>query len=700
MALSAACLEELSSDLECDICTETFQDPRGLVCQHIFCLKCLEKLCGSLKVITCPICRKETLLSLDTGVAGLPKPITLNKLRDTLSDALLKSNVPSQERQKTNTTCDVCDVNEQKPATIFCQECLEKMCTDCFKGHQGIEGFENHEGTEIEHFPHCKIHLNNVCKQYCQDCQVFACTKCMLGPHKGHSFMKVSVVKEKWQQQLKTGLDGMKQRLASLSEVSQSTLSLSSKVRYNYNANMAALNSWSLNATNNIQEVDDQIVTELKGINREQTTALEQHRLALNENLSILDGQVTIVQSALSTDDPEEICQAYMCMDKTIVTAEELPAFVSPVLNLPKPDLSKVGIMSTGGVRKCSLDGDTKSDSSVAVASKDVSTQTCTPQVAATVVTREQTVEQPSRMVADLSDEKHAAEWESSRWEVNSANPFKMDKSVKRIIDLVCAPSENRIAVRVEERGEKAALVIFTLDGDLVNDIDLDYDDDDDDYETQTGIAFDTDRERIILGYYPRRLVLYSADGDYIDRHNVKGVYDINRIVYCCAIDSLAVTDVVHGEVHMISCSTYKRKRSFSIFTMANSDEPILEPVCIAFDNTHKRFAVSDKDNRSVTLYDINGSVLNKISHPIIGKPNAISFSPEGVLFGGTFDTEGIAAGVWAIRFGPKTREPTVHIIIDEGHCFKCNVTASVVDNNKLLVVSYQKKVFMVERLE
>ena len=690
MALSAACLEELSSDLECDICTETFQDPRGLVCQHIFCLKCLEKLCGNLKVITCPICRKDTLLYLDTGVAGLPKPISFNRLRDTLSNVLDISSVPSQKMQKKNTTCDVCDSKEQKPATIFCQECLENMCSDCFKAHQGIEGFENHQGTEIELIPHCNIHLKNICKQYCQDCQVFACTKCMLGPHKGHSFVKVGVVKEIWQGQIKTGLVGIKQRLASLSEVSQSTLSSFSKVRENYNANMAALKSWSLNASNTIQEVDDQIVTELKGINREQTTALEQHRLVLDEKLSILDGQATYLQSALSSIDLKEIWQAYMGMDKAdtcIMTPEKIPVLVSPVLSLPKPDLSMVVVMSTGGVN--GIDNNCKDDSSTIQGGKDVSTQTCTVPVktmAATVQT-----EKPLAGI-DVGTDAPRTE-KLGRWAVKATAPIKIKNKVKRIVDIVCSAINDRIVVRAEDKNGDASLVIFKLNGDMVNDIDIG------EYKNQTGIPFDIIRKKIILGYYPRRLVLYSDEGHQICHYNVKGVDDICRITYCYAIDSLALTDVVSSEVHIISCSTYKIERSFDISIMAESDEPILEPVCIAFDNKYKRFAVSDKDSESVTLYDVNGSKLCEIEDymNIIGKPNAISFSPEGVLFGCTYNTEGVDAGVWAITFD-QDGEPTVHSIINTGPCSKCNTTISVLDANKLLVVNYQKKALMVER--
>ena len=687
MALSAACLEELTSDLECDICTETFQDPRVLLCQHIFCLKCLEKLCGSLKFITCPLCRKETLLSLETGVTGLPKPITLNKLRDTLSDVLVKSNVPSQERQKTNTTCDVCDVNEQKPATIFCQECLEKMCRDCFKAHRRINGFETHESSEIEQFTRCRVHLKTFCKQYCQDCQVFVCTKCMIGPHKGHSFVKVSVVKEKWQRQLKTNLDGMKERLASLSNVSKRTDSLTSDIHKEYNSNIKTVSSWCLKITQNIQEVADYIKCELKSINREQTTVLEKHKLTVDENVAILDSQLTQCQSAMSTSDLEETHQICMELEKTVtssVTLEGLPSFVSPVLNLPRVDLNKLNLLSTPGSHASGNTG--QNDCSVIDVSKDKNTHACNLGLPIETTAAGQ--------MGDNTDTGKDAAHSTNlgRWKVKSVISDKVKQTAKQIVDIVCSVVDDRIVVRAVD-GD-ANLIIFKLNGDMVKDIDLGK------YKGQTGIAFDSRRKRIILGCYRKRLLLYSDEGHQICHYNVKGVEDIWRITYCYAIDSLALTDVKLSIVNIISCSNYKRKRWFNISVLADSRKRISDPVCIDFDNTNKIFAVSDKTGRSVTLYDINGSELHQIEDDIIGKPNAISFSPEGVLFGCTFDTKGTEAGVWAITFGPKNREPTVHIIVGKGPCSKCNVTASVVDNNKLLVVSYQKQVFMVERLE
>ena len=70
--------------LECGICSEPFNDPRGLPCLHVFCLGCLKdwvaKCSGRMGIVSCPQCQ-QTLP--DRGVTGFPVDFRVTGLRET-----------------------------------------------------------------------------------------------------------------------------------------------------------------------------------------------------------------------------------------------------------------------------------------------------------------------------------------------------------------------------------------------------------------------------------------------------------------------------------------------------------------------------------------------------------------------------------------------------------------------------------------
>ena len=76
-------LKDLEREITCPLCLETFEDPRMLPCQHIYCKSCLDLLAsqnGNVS-ITCPECRKETAL-VGGRVADLPVAFQINRLKE------------------------------------------------------------------------------------------------------------------------------------------------------------------------------------------------------------------------------------------------------------------------------------------------------------------------------------------------------------------------------------------------------------------------------------------------------------------------------------------------------------------------------------------------------------------------------------------------------------------------------------------
>ena len=133
-------LAEISQDhLECPICSGRFKQPKLLECSHSFCLECLQQLrqnSQSTTSLSCPVCRKETLLK-ETGIDGLKtdfKTISLIEAIETKETQLKQLQgkpVPSQE------FVSKCSKHTGKDLVLYCETCKKLICTTCIaKDHR------------------------------------------------------------------------------------------------------------------------------------------------------------------------------------------------------------------------------------------------------------------------------------------------------------------------------------------------------------------------------------------------------------------------------------------------------------------------------------------------------------------------------------------------------------------------------------
>ncbi|XP_071803851.1 uncharacterized protein [Asterias amurensis] len=133
-------LAEISQDhLECPICSGRFKQPKLLECSHSFCLECLQKLrqnSPSTTRLSCPVCRKETLLK-ENGIDGLKtdfKTISLIEAIETKETRLRQQQgkqVPSQE------FVSKCSKHTGKDLILYCEICKKLICSTCIaKDHR------------------------------------------------------------------------------------------------------------------------------------------------------------------------------------------------------------------------------------------------------------------------------------------------------------------------------------------------------------------------------------------------------------------------------------------------------------------------------------------------------------------------------------------------------------------------------------
>ncbi|XP_071092447.1 uncharacterized protein [Haliotis cracherodii] len=173
--------------LTCTICTEVFDNPCTLVCNHTFCRKCVVNYTKtrpeaiSAKSLLCPFCNKMTKVSAPERPveewADDVKPIFIIQ-------GLLDSFGPGS---KDTASCSYCrEEGETTPAVVWCSVCDEALCDKCTGAHNRIPSLRKHKVIDLSgevkvrrrNKVTCKEHKDETIKYLCKDCKKAVCQTC------------------------------------------------------------------------------------------------------------------------------------------------------------------------------------------------------------------------------------------------------------------------------------------------------------------------------------------------------------------------------------------------------------------------------------------------------------------------------------------------------------------------------------------
>ena len=624
MALNTACLDKLNLELECSICSETFQDPRVLVCQHVFCGACLAKLGKGEKIITCPICRQDTLISTDEGVSALPKPFILNKLRDTL-DSFIEKEVRSTTTS--DRLCALCELNQPNRATLFCKECLEHLCVACFDSHLAITGFQNHLATETGELTHCDVHSPNICKVWCVDCSVPVCVKCLLSLHNRHitKDIKVAIIEEKLLLQGKFQL--CEKELESIRSDLIRHSTEDSKMTAAFETSMQTVLEWSEKIINQVQVVTNQLVKKLENAKQENSDQIQKRKTTLDAFLEQIQHKREELEFALESTSPKEVVGSSQRLGNVPTKTVDCPQ----IITFKMPTISVVDF-KVNDLCQCEF--------------SKVATDTETPDMESRVdetMCKSQQIQTSSVPVVGLpsvtaltpvAGPSETAETGIGSWKVMKKIAFQ----VNNIIDIICALDESKIYSRMKNTKNEEVLEIVSLEGKSLKSVVLDV------YGYDSGMAYDSRRKLVILGYQPNVFETFSTEGDFQAKRTLEKLTDNSRFVYCESIDSLAVIDIKSSKVHVIECTKYQIGKSFKTQS----------PDYIDFENSSETIAISSRTKAEVYLYDKLGKLKYTVNHPSLATRCGICFNLSGVLFGSKCYGQQGKTAIFAIKWDDK----------------------------------------------
>ena len=187
-------MRNLTKQVTCSICLETFKEPKIISCFHTFCCECLEKHARVSQrhgKFRCPECQAEIHLPEGNRFEALPTSFFHNSLLNILA--------VRQSGDGTNITCGNCKRTSSN--VHYCFDCARFMCSECLNAHEIMRNaFEGHKVMPVTDFqdqdyeallkrqPFCtkKYHEREMTRFYCLQCQCCVCYLCIVTDHKSH----------------------------------------------------------------------------------------------------------------------------------------------------------------------------------------------------------------------------------------------------------------------------------------------------------------------------------------------------------------------------------------------------------------------------------------------------------------------------------------------------------------------------------
>ncbi|XP_046584613.1 tripartite motif containing 13-like, partial [Haliotis rubra] len=179
--------------LTCTICTEVFDKPCTLVCNHTFCRKCVvnytktRREALSAKSLPCPFCSKMTKVSnperpVEEWADDVKPSFVIQGLLDSFGPG-----------SKDTTNCSYCkEEGETTAATSWCSVCDDALCEQCTRMHKRIPSFRHHDVVDlsgetkvkVKRKVMCKVHKDENIKYLCKDCKTAVCQTCCTIHHR------------------------------------------------------------------------------------------------------------------------------------------------------------------------------------------------------------------------------------------------------------------------------------------------------------------------------------------------------------------------------------------------------------------------------------------------------------------------------------------------------------------------------------
>ena len=366
-------LKKLEDQLTCAICLDAFKDPKLLQCFHVYCKGCLERLVvqdqqGQVSV-SCPTCRRSTLLPPPSTVADLQSAFHIHHLFD-IRDAFDKVKEPEKVQ------CGLC-TKVARTATSYCRDCGEFICAGCVDTHANWAALSKHEVVALDSFEkkvkqldalkkvalYCSLHEGKELELYCETCEELICHNCTVKKHcrPEHQYDLVTDVFDQQKAEIVASLEPVNVHLEATNKAIEEVDSQSKAVK----ANIAAVEADIDKEIDKLQGVLEMRRAELKAnvkeVGQEKLKNLATQKEEIETVQTQLVSCLSVVQESLRTGSKGEVMKMKKGVTQQIkeitdaIKPDQLSPCESPDITFTaSPELAKscklFGLLRTGKI--------------------------------------------------------------------------------------------------------------------------------------------------------------------------------------------------------------------------------------------------------------------------------------------------------------------------------------------------------------
>ena len=282
-------LRNLTKQVTCSICLNTFSNPKIISCFHTFCCECLEKHARASHKqgqFRCPECQAEIALPEENRFDRLPTSFFHNSLLNLLA--------VRQSGDGTNITCGNC--KNRSSNVHYCFDCARFMCSDCLNAHEVMrDAFEGHKVIPVKDFqaqdyeaflkqqPFCskKYHEREITRFFCLQCQSCVCHLCIVTDHQNH---KVNLLDE--------GADNEKGNIMADAALSREREKGLKDMIRQFEETASKLENNTETAKRGVTQAAEQMIAEIREREREAITSIETTRVTRLDRINSAKQQV------------------------------------------------------------------------------------------------------------------------------------------------------------------------------------------------------------------------------------------------------------------------------------------------------------------------------------------------------------------------------------------------------------------------
>ncbi len=335
---ASSLFEKIGDFLECQICLDSFKQPKVLQCLHTFCEDCLSKLAGpeggSTGTLLCPTCREKTVLQ-GQGVPDLKSNFVLANLLElvtSLQEPLHPGDSSKIIDGGTAYLCSNCD--EGIAATSRCLNCCEFLCGDCASAHRRLKSLRHHVMRDItawvavgqQAFPDtpeeemesgglsnaCPSHSTSEVVYYCEPCELMICEECAQLEHSKtpHRLSTIVEAAEKERQQVNVILSECKRKLCVFSTAIECTVQIAKDLQRRTDRAQKDIQTTARDFLTALQNEQTQLMSQLHKKKEDKESEMAAHIDSLQRAVDMLRNICSLAENVLNNGSHLDVLRA------------------------------------------------------------------------------------------------------------------------------------------------------------------------------------------------------------------------------------------------------------------------------------------------------------------------------------------------------------------------------------------------------